>query len=112
MAFQGLRFLALRVFDGVSDRSNTLERLKAALVESLRAADRVFVYRSPEVRWDVADALAPLGALAVVHDDLARLIADLVRLARPGDRMVLMSNGAFGGLHERLLAALEARVPA
>jgi UDP-N-acetylmuramate: L-alanyl-gamma-D-glutamyl-meso-diaminopimelate ligase len=82
---------------------------KAALAESLRGADRVFVYRSPEVRWDVAEAVQPLGELAVVHEDLERLTAALVESSRPGDRMVLMSNGSFGGLHERLLAALAAR---
>ena len=42
-------------------------------------------------------------------DDLAQLADAIVAESRPGDRLVLMSNGAFGGLHERLLAALEAR---
>jgi UDP-N-acetylmuramate: L-alanyl-gamma-D-glutamyl-meso-diaminopimelate ligase len=60
----------------------------------------------------VATALAPLGALAVVHDDLERLTTALVAEVRAGDRLVLMSNGSFGGLHERLLAALRARAGA
>jgi UDP-N-acetylmuramate: L-alanyl-gamma-D-glutamyl-meso-diaminopimelate ligase len=100
-----------RVIAVLEPRSNTMKlgTHRAALAESLRGADRVFVYRSPEVRWDVAEAMLPLGALATVHDDLGRLTAALVAESRPGDRMVLMSNGAFGGLHERLLAALEAR---
>jgi UDP-N-acetylmuramate: L-alanyl-gamma-D-glutamyl-meso-diaminopimelate ligase len=80
---------------------------KAALADSLRGADKVFVYQSPEVKWDVADAMRPLGALATVHADLAQLTAALAAEARPGDHLVLMSNGSFGGLHERLLAALE-----
>jgi UDP-N-acetylmuramate: L-alanyl-gamma-D-glutamyl-meso-diaminopimelate ligase len=79
---------------------------KAALADSLRGADRVFLYQSPEVKWDVADTMQPLGALATVHTDLARLTEALVGEARPGDHLVLMSNGSFGGLHERLLAAL------
>ena len=82
---------------------------KAALAESLRGADRVFVYRSPDVKWDVAEAMQPLGALAVVQSALEELVAALVADARPGDHMVLMSNGSFGGLHERLLAALRER---
>jgi UDP-N-acetylmuramate: L-alanyl-gamma-D-glutamyl-meso-diaminopimelate ligase len=100
-----------RVIAVLEPRSNTMKlgTHRAALAESLRGADRVFVYRSPEVRWDVAGAMQPLGALATVHDDLERLTSALVAESRPGDRMVLMSNGAFGGLHERLLAALEAR---
>jgi UDP-N-acetylmuramate: L-alanyl-gamma-D-glutamyl-meso-diaminopimelate ligase len=100
-----------RVIAVLEPRSNTMKlgTHRTALAESLRGADRVFVYQSPEVRWDVGEALQPLGALAVVHDDLERLTAALVAESRPGDRLVLMSNGAFGGLHDRLLAALEAR---
>jgi len=61
------------------------------------------------VKWDVADAMEPLGTLATVHKDLGRLTSALVAAARPGDHLVLMSNGSFGGLHERLLAALQAQ---
>ncbi len=82
---------------------------KAALAQSLRGADRVFVYQSPDVKWDVGDAMRPLGDLATVHTDLAELTAALVATARAGDHLVLMSNGSFGGLHERLLAALQAQ---
>jgi len=100
-----------RVIAVLEPRSNTMKlgTHRTALADSLRGADRVFVYQSPEVRWDVGEALQPVGALAEVHEDLDRLTAALVSEARPGDRLVLMSNGAFGGLHERLLAALAAR---
>ena len=72
----------------------------------------MFIYQSPEVRWDVTEAMQPLGSLAVVHADLAELTRALAGEARAGDHLVLMSNGSFGGLHERLLAALEARAGA
>jgi UDP-N-acetylmuramate: L-alanyl-gamma-D-glutamyl-meso-diaminopimelate ligase len=100
-----------RVIAVLEPRSNTMKlgTHKAALADSLRGADRVFVYKSPEVRWDVADAMQPLGSLAAVHDGLEALVSALVAEARPGDHYVLMSNGSFGGLHERLLAALRAR---
>jgi UDP-N-acetylmuramate: L-alanyl-gamma-D-glutamyl-meso-diaminopimelate ligase len=100
-----------RVFAVLEPRSNTMKlgTHKAALARSLTGADRVFVYQSPEVKWDVADAMTPLGALATVHADMPRLVAALVSESRPGDHLVLMSNGSFGGLHERLLAALRAR---
>ena len=100
-----------RVFAVLEPRSNTMKlgTHKAALAESLRGADRVFVYQSPEVKWDVADAMAPLGRLATVHQDLGPLTEALAGAAQPGDHLVLMSNGSFGGLHERLLAALRAR---
>jgi UDP-N-acetylmuramate: L-alanyl-gamma-D-glutamyl-meso-diaminopimelate ligase len=100
-----------RVIAVLEPRSNTMKlgTHKAALAESLRGADSVFVYQSPEVRWDVTDALRPLGSRVTVHDDLARLTAALVAEARPGDQLVLMSNGSFGGLHDRLLGALGER---
>ena len=98
-----------RVIAVLEPRSNTMKLgvQKAALADSLRGADKVFVYQSAEVKWDVADAMQPLGALATVHADLAQLTAALAAEARPGDHFVLMSNGSFGGLHERLLAALK-----
>ena len=83
-------------------------KLEPALAESLRGADQVFVYQSPEVKWDVADAMQPLGSLATVHKDLGPLTEALANAAQPGDHLVLMSNGSFGGLHERLLTALRA----
>jgi UDP-N-acetylmuramate: L-alanyl-gamma-D-glutamyl-meso-diaminopimelate ligase len=105
-----------RVIAVLEPRSNTMKlgTHKAALAESLRGADRVFVYQSPEVQWEVAESMQPLGALAIVHKELDRLVAALAAESRPGDHLVLMSNGSFGGLHERLLQALRTRgrVPA
>ncbi|MFO1394408.1 MAG: UDP-N-acetylmuramate:L-alanyl-gamma-D-glutamyl-meso-diaminopimelate ligase [Steroidobacteraceae bacterium] len=100
-----------RVIAVLEPRSNTMKlgTHRSALADSLRGADRVFVYKSPDVKWDVEDAMRPLGDLAVVHESLDALVAALVEASRNGDRLVLMSNGSFGGLHERLLAALRAR---
>jgi len=102
-----------RVFAVLEPRSNTMKlgTHKAALAKSLAAADRVFVYQSPEVKWDVADAMRPLGSLATVQADLPRLIAMLAAETRPGDHLVLMSNGSFGGLHEKLLQGLRDVTP-
>ncbi|MGL6223742.1 MAG: UDP-N-acetylmuramate:L-alanyl-gamma-D-glutamyl-meso-diaminopimelate ligase [Steroidobacteraceae bacterium] len=102
-----------RVFAVLEPRSNTMKlgTHKAALAKSLAAADRVFVYQSPEVKWDVADAMQPLGSLATVQADLSRLIAMLAAETRPGDHLVLMSNGSFGGLHEKLLQGLRDVTP-
>jgi UDP-N-acetylmuramate: L-alanyl-gamma-D-glutamyl-meso-diaminopimelate ligase len=103
-----------RVIAVLEPRSNTMKlgTHKAALADSLRGADRVFVYKSPDVKWDVGDAMVPLGSLVAVHEDLARLTEAIVAESRPGDHLVLMSNGSFGGLHERLLDALKARAAA
>jgi len=102
-----------RVIAVLEPRSNTMKlgTHKAALATSLADADRVFVYQSPEVKWDVAGAMQPLGELATVQADSAQLVAAIVAEARPGDHLVLMSNGSFGGLHERLLQALRDAAP-
>jgi UDP-N-acetylmuramate: L-alanyl-gamma-D-glutamyl-meso-diaminopimelate ligase len=85
-----------------------LGMMKDALPGSLAQADRVFCYAG-NVGWDVAGALAPLGAKAEVHGELDALVAAIARTARAGDHVLVMSNGAFGGVHERLLGALAAR---
>jgi UDP-N-acetylmuramate: L-alanyl-gamma-D-glutamyl-meso-diaminopimelate ligase len=60
----------------------------------------------------VAAALAPLGARATVHDDLDALLAAIVAEAKPGDHVLVMSNGGFGGVHAKLLARLAQGRPA
>ena len=102
----GDRSRILAVFE---PRSNTMKQgaLKDALPASLVAADRAYCYAA-NLGWDARAALAPLGAKAMVVDDLDTLVADIVRNARPGDHVLVMSNGGFGGIHRRLVAALEA----
>ena len=92
-------------------RSNTMRMgvHAGALAPSLAAADAVYVYAPEELGWDAAGALAPLGAKARIRPELGGLEAILLEELRAGDRVVLMSNGSFGGLHRRLLAALEER---
>jgi UDP-N-acetylmuramate: L-alanyl-gamma-D-glutamyl-meso-diaminopimelate ligase len=99
-----------RILAVLEPRSNTMKlgTMKAALPESLAAADRVFCYAA-NLGWDARAALASLGAKAEVHDDLGKLVAAIVGEARPGDHVLVMSNGGFGGVHEKLLDALSAR---
>jgi UDP-N-acetylmuramate: L-alanyl-gamma-D-glutamyl-meso-diaminopimelate ligase len=75
------------------------------LPASLADADLVFCYAA-DLGWNVAEALAPLGDKAVVENDLDRLVRRLADAARPGDQVLVMSNGGFGGIHDKLLAAL------
>jgi len=56
-----------------------------------------------------AAALAPLGARVQCDADLDALVASVVRDARRGDQVLVMSNGGFGGIHEKLLRALHAQ---
>jgi UDP-N-acetylmuramate: L-alanyl-gamma-D-glutamyl-meso-diaminopimelate ligase len=102
---QGARILA--VFE---PRSNTMKlgAMKAQLPQALAAADLCFGY-SAGLGWDLAAALQPLGDKAQTFDDLHALVTAVAQAAKPGDRVLVMSNGGFGGVHERLLQALAAR---
>ncbi|MEB2335726.1 MAG: UDP-N-acetylmuramate:L-alanyl-gamma-D-glutamyl-meso-diaminopimelate ligase [Burkholderiales bacterium] len=99
-----------RILAVLEPRSNTMKlgTMAARLPASLAVADRVFCY-SGGLGWDVAAALAPLGARAVVEPDFERLVGAIVAATRPGDTILVMSNGGFGGIHQRLLDALAGR---
>ncbi|MCX8097405.1 MAG: UDP-N-acetylmuramate:L-alanyl-gamma-D-glutamyl-meso-diaminopimelate ligase [Casimicrobiaceae bacterium] len=90
-------------------RSNTMKQgaMRAALPGALAEADLVFAYAGG-VEWDVGAALAPLGTRAEVSRSIEALAADIARIAQAGDHVLIMSNGSFGGLHEKLLARLQA----
>jgi UDP-N-acetylmuramate: L-alanyl-gamma-D-glutamyl-meso-diaminopimelate ligase len=77
------------------------------LAASLQAADRVYVYQPPNISWDVSGAMQPLGDRASVSDDLDQLLSSIVGEVRRGDHVLIMSNGGFGGLHEKLIGRLE-----
>src|SRR5690606_37323684 len=96
-----------RILAVLEPRSNTMKLgvMKAALPDSLRDADRVYCYTNG-LGWDVAEALAPLGARASCHNDLAELVTAIAREAHDGDQVVIMSNGGFGGVHDKLLARM------
>ena len=99
-----------RILAVLEPRSNTMKLgvMKQRLPDSLAQADQVFCF-SGGVDWDVADALAPLETrLSGVYERLEALVEDVVACARQGDHVLVMSNGGFGGVHERLLAALKA----
>ncbi|HEX5464331.1 MAG TPA: UDP-N-acetylmuramate:L-alanyl-gamma-D-glutamyl-meso-diaminopimelate ligase [Burkholderiales bacterium] len=96
-----------RIIAVLEPRSNTMKlgMMKNALGPSLARADRVFCY-SNGIGWDVAAALAPLGSKAAVSGDLDALIEAIAGAARPGDQVLIMSNGGFGGIHDKLLRRL------
>jgi UDP-N-acetylmuramate: L-alanyl-gamma-D-glutamyl-meso-diaminopimelate ligase len=96
-----------RLIAVLEPRSNTMKLgvMSSRLASSLESADLVFGY-SGGLDWDLNAALAPLGSKAQAHADLQALVAAVARAATPGDRILVMSNGGFGGIHERLLAAL------
>jgi UDP-N-acetylmuramate: L-alanyl-gamma-D-glutamyl-meso-diaminopimelate ligase len=99
-----------RILAVIEPRSNTMKlgAMKALLPGSLAGAERTFCFAGG-LGWDAAEALAPLGARASVHAELDGLVAAVAAEARPGDRVLVMSNGGFGGVHARLLDALGRR---
>ncbi len=99
-----------RILAVFEPRSNTMKlgTMKAQLPWSLEEADLAFCH-SGGLGWNAAEALAPMGAQAVVCDSIDALVDRVVAASRPGDHVLCMSNGGFGGIHARLLTALAAR---
>jgi len=99
-----------RILAVLEPRSSTMRAglMKDRLPASLEQADRIFCF-SANLGWDVAVVLAFLGHRATTESDLERLVGAIVAEARPGDQVLVMSNGGFGGIHERLLASLSTR---
>jgi UDP-N-acetylmuramate: L-alanyl-gamma-D-glutamyl-meso-diaminopimelate ligase len=97
-----------RIVAVLEPRSNTMRAgvHRDTLAESLAAADSVWLYAPADLGWDVAAALRPLGARAHLAHDPDALLAGLARDLHAGDHALLMSNGGFAGLHERLLHTL------
>jgi UDP-N-acetylmuramate: L-alanyl-gamma-D-glutamyl-meso-diaminopimelate ligase len=101
-----------RILAVLEPRSNTMKlgTMKGALPASLAEADLVFGYGAKSGKdalgWDLGEALAPLGAKASAFDDLGVLVQAIVKAAQPGDHVLVMSNGGFGGVHQKILDAL------
>jgi len=90
-------------------RSNTM-RLgthKESLAASLQTADQVMLFQPESLDWDMNDVLNTLGDKASLHTDIDELVSVAVKSANSGDHFLVMSNGGFGGIHEKLLSALE-----
>jgi UDP-N-acetylmuramate: L-alanyl-gamma-D-glutamyl-meso-diaminopimelate ligase len=101
---QGGRILAV-----LEPRSNTMKlgAMKDALPGSLKDADLVFGFGSQQaLGWSLSDALKPLGAIAHSFDQVDYMVNAIVQAAQPGDHILVMSNGGFGGVHQKLLDAL------
>jgi UDP-N-acetylmuramate: L-alanyl-gamma-D-glutamyl-meso-diaminopimelate ligase len=107
-----------RILALLEPRSNTMKlgAMKQALPGSLALADLVFVYGAKGgkdvVGWNLPETFAPLGDKVSTFDDMAILVDAIVSVARPGDHILVMSNGGFGGVHEKLLFALTSTLEA
>jgi len=106
---------AARILAVLEPRSNTMKlgTMAARLPAALADADLVFCFGASEGKhalgWNPAEVLAPLGGRASSYDDIGALVDAVAGAARPGDQVLVMSNGGFGGIHGKLLDALQAR---
>ena len=96
-----------RILAVFEPRSNTMKlgTMKSQLPWSLEDADLAFCH-SGGLDWDAVEALSPMGERAAVASTVDEVIAQVVTAAQAGDHVLCMSNGGFGGIHAKLLAAL------
>jgi UDP-N-acetylmuramate: L-alanyl-gamma-D-glutamyl-meso-diaminopimelate ligase len=105
-----------RILAVLEPRSNTMKlgTMKAQLPDSLQQADKVFAYGASSGKeslgWDLAEVLAPLNGQgeikAQAFDDLDSLVIAVAKEAKPGDHILVMSNGGFGGVHQKILKTI------
>ncbi|MCW8907318.1 MAG: UDP-N-acetylmuramate:L-alanyl-gamma-D-glutamyl-meso-diaminopimelate ligase, partial [Sedimenticola sp.] len=100
-----------RILAVLEPRSNTMRMgVQAALLpDALAAADQVLVYSPDSLAWDASAVFARLAGKARIFDSVGAMVARLVAESRAGDRILIMSNGGFENIHQRLLDALDAR---
>lgn len=97
-----------RILAVLEPRSNTMKLgvMKDALPASLREADVVYCYGA-NLGWDAAEALKPIAHKAQTFDNLDMLVKTIVAAAKAGDHILVMSNGGFGGVHQKILDGLK-----
>lgn len=97
-----------RILAAFEPRSNTMKlgTMKSQLPWALESADLAFCHTAG-LDWDAAAVMAPLGDQARTAADIEALVAQITAAARPGDHVVCMSNGSFGGIHAKLLDSLQ-----
>ncbi len=101
-----------RIFAVLEPRSNTMRMGVHAsqLPDSLIAADQVLVFSPDSLKWDAAAVFAPMAEKAQVYSQTEQIISTLTDTAGPGDQVLIMSNGGFENIHQRLLDALQAKL--
>ncbi len=97
-----------RIIAVLEPRSATMKMgvHRETLAPSLAIADSVWMFAPPDLGWDAGSVVAPLGDRARVAASIDDLLRGLLGTVKPGDQVLIMSNGGFGGLHGRLLEAL------
>jgi UDP-N-acetylmuramate: L-alanyl-gamma-D-glutamyl-meso-diaminopimelate ligase len=97
-----------RIIALLEPRSNTMRMgsHKAQLAQALQAADAVYLYQPAGLDWNLAEVVSEIGAQAQLLTSIDDLVQTVAQQAQAGDHILVMSNGGFGGIHDKLLAAL------
>ena len=100
-----------RIVAILEPRSNTMRMgvHQDSLAASLDDADEIMFYQPPNLNWNLDKVMAQTRPPSKIYDDIEKIIETLVDNAKPGDQLLIMSNGAFGGLHQKLLHQLKSR---
>lgn len=108
---QGLRARVgeSRILAVLEPRSNTMRMgvHQDSLAPSLAAADQVWLYAPEELGWDASQVIDGLQNPGEAIGSIEQIVAEVSAQAKEGDHVLVMSNGGFGGIHQRLLDALE-----
>jgi UDP-N-acetylmuramate: L-alanyl-gamma-D-glutamyl-meso-diaminopimelate ligase len=96
-----------RIIAVLEPRSNTMKlgTMKSALPQSLKDADQVFCY-GEKLTWSAEEALVSIKDKSFVGQDMKNFIEAILKEAKSGDHILIMSNGSFNGIHQRLLQGI------
>ena len=102
---------AARIIAVLEPRSNTMKLgvHREQMAPALALADKSWLLNSPDLGWDLGQAVSGMGERVSLAETVDALVQGLAAQVRAGDHVLVMSNGGFGGVHEKLLAALRAR---
>jgi UDP-N-acetylmuramate: L-alanyl-gamma-D-glutamyl-meso-diaminopimelate ligase len=97
-----------RIVAVLEPRSNTMRMgvFKDHLAAALTTADQVFLYQAPELPWSLQEVITALKGRGHLLTSIETMVSEICRQAQSDDHILIMSNGAFGNIHERLLTAL------
>ncbi len=100
-----------RILALLEPRSNTMRMGVHGdrLAQSLDLADKVMLYQPPGLDWNLDQVATTLGDRANVYHTIESIVDSVTADVVEGDAVLVMSNGAFGAIHEKLLDALQSR---
>ncbi len=100
-----------RIFAVIEPRSNSMRMgvHKAQLADASQKADRVLWFQPQGVDWDLTTVVEQSTNQAELYASIEQIIEALCRQLGQDDHVVIMSNGGFGGIHQKLLEALQTR---